>query len=81
MIGASSGAAGSAGYFPAPQAGDEGKLPRGDGTWVTALGDYSGEVAGGSVAATSTSAGDWYVINARWCLAIDHLGRGGYRHL
>jgi len=64
MIGASSGAAGSAGYFPAPQAGDEGKLPRGDGTWVTALGDYSGEVAGGSVAATSTSAGDWYVINA-----------------
>lgn len=40
-----------------------GKLYRDDGTWVTGLGNYSGELAGGSVPATSTSAGDWYVIN------------------
>lgn len=33
MVGASSEAAGSAGYVPAPAMGDEGKFLRGDGTW------------------------------------------------
>ena len=34
MIGATATTAGSAGYVPAPQAGDENKFLRGDGTWV-----------------------------------------------
>ena len=35
MTGATSGTAGAAGVVPAPAAGDEGKVLRGDGTWVT----------------------------------------------
>ena len=34
MIGATATTAGSAGYVPAPQAGDENKFLRGDGTWA-----------------------------------------------
>ena len=34
MIGATSTTAGTAGYVPAPQAGDENKYLRGDGTWA-----------------------------------------------
>ena len=34
MIGATATTAGEAGYVPAPQAGDEKKFLRGDGTWV-----------------------------------------------
>lgn len=41
-----------------------GKILRDDGDWVTALSDYQGGVAGGSVPATSTSAGDYYVITS-----------------
>lgn len=35
MTGATSSAAGAAGVVPAPAAGDDGKVLRGDGTWVT----------------------------------------------
>lgn len=35
MTGADENNAGTAGYVPAPQAGDEGKFLRGDGTWAT----------------------------------------------
>jgi phage I-like protein len=34
MIGATATTAGQAGYVPAPQAGDEKKFLRGDGTWA-----------------------------------------------
>lgn len=46
MMGATSGANGSAGLVPAPQAGDEGKYLRGDGEWATPSGGGGG---GGSV--------------------------------
>lgn len=38
MTGATSGTAGTAGYVPAPAAGDEGKYLKGDGTWATVPG-------------------------------------------
>lgn len=41
MIGATADTAGSAGLVPAPQAGDQNKFLRGDGTWV--------EITGGNV--------------------------------
>jgi hypothetical protein len=37
---------------------------RDDGTWVAGLANYKGDVAGGSVASTSTAAGDWYMITS-----------------
>lgn len=52
MTGASHTTAGAAGYVPAPQAGDEEKFLRGDGSWVELhggggvdIGDVSGEMA------------------------------------
>lgn len=49
----------------APASGTpSGKLLRDDGTYVTALLAYRGGVAGGSVPATSTAAGDYYIITA-----------------
>lgn len=56
--------AGKKGLVPAPAAADTAKLLRGDGTWVTAMSAFKGGVAGASVAATATAAGDWYVITA-----------------
>ena len=38
MTGATSGTAGTAGYVPAPAAGDESKFLQGDGTWATVSG-------------------------------------------
>lgn len=53
MTGATANSAGSAGYVPAPQAGDDEKFLRGDGTWAEAsgstdpnkIGDVIGEMA------------------------------------
>lgn len=41
MVGAGTTVSGEAGFVPAPDAGDDGKFLRGDGTWATAVTDVS----------------------------------------
>jgi hypothetical protein len=64
MGAASSGAAGRKGLVPKPSAGDQAKMLTGAGTWVSLNGTFRGGVAGASVPATQTAAGDWYWITA-----------------
>ena len=56
MTGATSSTAGSAGYVPAPSAGDEGKYLKGDGTW----GDV--ESGGASDVAFDIATTDWTAV-------------------
>ena len=65
MVGATAGAAGTAGFVPQPAAGDNGKFLRGDGTWASAAG-------GGTV--TSITAGTGLTggtITSSGTIAID----------
>jgi hypothetical protein len=65
MRGATAGAAGQSGYVRAPAAGDQNKFARGDGSWANpGTGSYLGGVAGASVPATASAAGDWYLITS-----------------
>lgn len=64
MRGATASVDGGAGKVPKPLVAERFKLLRGDKTWVQAAMVYKGGVAGGSVPATSTTAGDYYLITS-----------------
>jgi hypothetical protein len=64
MGAASAGNAGRKGLVPAPAAGQQTAFLRGDRTWGNPGSNFIGGVAGASVPATATAAGDYYLITS-----------------
>ena len=60
FTGADDGHDGTSGYVPAPQAGDQDKFLRGDGTWSTLPGDVT-LIGGDGISVTEAPGGGYYI--------------------
>jgi len=92
MTGADASTAGTAGLVPAPAAGDQAKVLKGDGTWANeqdisgkadkasgaTAGNFAGLVSGGNIADSNVKPADFFYIESSASTASRAYSKGDY---